>query len=311
MNLRQRLNSGTPILLDGAMGTELEQRTVDVSLPLWSAAVVEHHPEIVEEVHSDYLAVGAEVLTTATFRTTPRTFMKITSNFREAVSRAKEATLVAVSLAMKAAQGQAWVAGSMAPLEDCYRPELFPGVAEASFEFRELAEWLMEGGVDFYLIEAMTRIDETITALQSTGDLGLPRWVSFILADAEHLLSGDKLARAVISVSEHGADAVLVNCTDPLVSIEALEIIQRFTSLPLGLYPNLVISDTKSTYYSLKDFEQIMRNAVRKGARIIGSCCGSSPAHIATLARIISNLQLLLLMFIIFASYNYGSRGIT
>lgn len=311
MNLRQRLNSGTPILLDGAMGTELEQRTVDVSLPLWSAAVVEHHPEIVEEVHSDYLAVGAEVLTTATFRTTPRTFMKITSNFREAVSRAKEATLVAVSLAMKAAQGQAWVAGSMAPLEDCYRPELFPGVAEASFEFRELAEWLMEGGVDFFLIEAMTRIDETITALQSTGDLGLPRWVSFILADAEHLLSGDKLARAVISVSEHGADAVLVNCTDPLVSIEALEIIQRFTSLPLGLYPNLVISDTKSTYYSLKDFEQIMRNAVRKGARIIGSCCGSSPAHIATLARIISNLQLLLLMFIIFASYNYGSRGIT
>ncbi|MFQ6608046.1 MAG: homocysteine S-methyltransferase family protein [Fidelibacterota bacterium] len=311
MNLRQRLNSGTPILLDGAMGTELEQRTVDVSLPLWSAAVVEHHPEIVEEVHSDYLAVGAEVLTTATFRTTPRTFMKITSNCREAVSRAKEATLVAVSLAMKAAQGQAWVAGSMAPLEDCYRPELFPGVAEASFEFRELAEWLMEGGVDFFLIEAMTRIDETITALQSTGDLGLPRWVSFILADAEHLLSGDKLARAVISVSEHGADAVLVNCTDPLVSIEALEIIQRFTSLPLGLYPNLVISDTKSTYYSLKDFEQIMRNAVRKGARIIGSCCGSSPAHIATLARIISNLQLLLLMFIIFASYNYGSRGIT
>ena len=76
------------------MGTELERRGVDVSLPLWSAAAVEEHPEIVQAIHNDHVSAGAEIITTATFRTLPRTFMKITDNPDEAAKRAKDAASV-------------------------------------------------------------------------------------------------------------------------------------------------------------------------------------------------------------------------
>ena len=297
MNLAERLVSGPPLLLDGAMGTELERRGVDVSLPLWSAAAVEEHPEIVQAIHSDHVSAGAEIITTATFRTLPRTFMKITDNLDEAAKRAKDAALTAVALTKRAAGEKALVAGSVAPLEDCYTPELFPGVETAVAEFRQLGEWLTEGGVDLILIEAMSRIDEVSAALEATNGLGLSRWVSFIVSDVEHLLSGDSLESAVRVVEEDGADAVLVNCSEPHISVAALDTMSQFTDLPLGLYPNLGHSDpdpdgVTSEIYPETEFMQIMTRAIQRGARIVGGCCGSSPKHIAELAKNISGLQL-------------------
>jgi|TARA_B100000315_G_scaffold188911_1_gene178712 homocysteine S-methyltransferase len=125
------------LLLDGAMGTELLHRGVNVSLPLWSASAVEEAPEIVEQIHRDYMKAGADIITTNTFRTTTRTFLKIGASPDEARARAKTSTNEAVRLAKKAASGNVMVAGSIAPLEDCYAPELFPGVVTAIKEFEE------------------------------------------------------------------------------------------------------------------------------------------------------------------------------
>lgn len=295
MNFANRLISGPPLLLDGAMGTELERRGVNVSLPLWSAAAVEDHPEIVQAIHSDHVSAGAMVITTATFRTLPRTFAKTTDDLREATDRARTAALTAVDLAKKAAGSEVLVAGSIAPLEDCYTPELFPGVEKGVAEFRQLAEWLIEGGVDLFLIEAMSRIDEASAALEATDDLGLPRWVSYMVSDAEHLLSGARLESAVREVEKGGAEAVLINCSDPFVSVVALDTMRLCTDLPLGLYPNLGHSDPEpsgefSDIYSRKEFIQTMTRAIQRGARIVGGCCGSSPGHIAALAKNISGL---------------------
>lgn len=74
--LAARLAQGRPLLLDGAMGTELDQRGVRTYLPLWSALGVLDRPEVVREIHRDYVTAGADVLTTNTFRTTRRTFAK-------------------------------------------------------------------------------------------------------------------------------------------------------------------------------------------------------------------------------------------
>jgi len=295
VNLAEWLISGPPLLLDGAMGTELERRGVDVSLPLWSAAAVEDHPEIVQAIHTNHISAGAEVITTSTFRTTQRTFEKVTHDAQEASDRARAAAMSAINLAKRPAGSSVLVAGSIAPLEDCYSPELFPGVESAVAEFRQLAEWLIEGGVDLFLIEAMSRIDEASAALKATSDLVLPRWVSFIVSDAGHLLSGDRLEGAVRQVEEQGADAVLVNCSDPSVSVKALDTFRRCTDLPVGLYPNLGHTDPApsgeiSGMYPKSELVQIMTKAIRKGARIVGGCCGSTPEHIAALARTISDL---------------------
>ena len=100
---------------------------------------------------------------------------------------------------------------------------------------------------------------------------------------------------AVREVEEQGAKAVLVNCSEPSISVEALESMHSYTGLPIGLYPNLGHSDPEpsgefSETYSEKEFMQIMTKAIRQGARIVGGCCGSSPGHIAALAKNISGL---------------------
>ncbi len=295
MTLDDRLESGPPLLLDGAMGTELLRRKADVSLPLWSAAVLQVHPEMVVDIHQEYISAGAEVLTSTTFRTTTRTLLKVMGNEEAARRRARKLVRRAVKAARAAAGGNAWVAGSIAPLEDCYRPELFPGTREAATEFSELAQWLIREEVDLLLIETMGRIDEAESALKATQEMDCPRWVSFILGDEEHLLGGDTLIRAAAMSVDMGAHAVLVNCSSIFQSIKALEQLRGVTSIPTGIYPNLGKSMPSpegkiAEFYEEGLFLEQMKTAFDLGARIMGSCCGSGPDHTRALRTLIDSL---------------------
>ena len=118
-DITDRLGTGLPLLLDGAMGTQLLMRNVDVGLPLWSAAILENSPSTVEEIHAEYLHAGADIVTTNTFRTTTRTFRKVCNDLKEATRRAREVCRTAVEVARNAAGEAHFVAGSAAPLEYC------------------------------------------------------------------------------------------------------------------------------------------------------------------------------------------------
>ena len=123
--LGRALLRGRPLVLDGAMGTELDRRGVDTGLPLWSAGALLGSPGTVRQIHDDYIDAGADIITGDTFRTTRRTFLRAGLPDRSA-----ELTSLAVRLAREsiAAHPEAGVllAGSMAPLEDCYRPDRSP-----------------------------------------------------------------------------------------------------------------------------------------------------------------------------------------
>src|SRR5262245_11384346 len=139
MNFLQRLSGQRPILLDGATGTELNRRGVSTDLPLWSARALLEAPPALSEVHADYARAGAEFVTADTFRTHRRSLARGGQG-----QRAAELTRLAVSLARAAAQRAAperaiFVAGSQAPLEDCYSPELVPPQAECEQEHAEMA----------------------------------------------------------------------------------------------------------------------------------------------------------------------------
>ncbi|MBM2840689.1 MAG: homocysteine S-methyltransferase [Bacteroidetes bacterium] len=95
--LKDLLSSKSTIILDGAMGTELQRRDVDTGLPLWSANALMVHPEVVLQIHKDYIEAGADIITTNTFRTTRRTFRR--ANLPD---RSLQFTKSAVALARKA-----------------------------------------------------------------------------------------------------------------------------------------------------------------------------------------------------------------
>ncbi|MCH8011487.1 MAG: homocysteine S-methyltransferase family protein [Candidatus Marinimicrobia bacterium] len=293
----KQLKEQQTLLLDGAMGTELLRRGVDVSLPLWSARALGTDPEIVRKIHLEHLKAGADIITTNTFRTTTRTFLKVIDDPALAREKARAATSIAVDLIKKIiGEGNTLISGSISTLEDCYCPEFFPGIAVAEREFNEQAEWLVEAGIDLLLIETMGRLDEAEAVLKVTKDFEILRWVSFILKDSLHLYGGDSLSDAVKMCEDKGAGAILVNCTNLETAVYAIENINNITSLPLGVYPNLGKSmpsaegEIEETY-SLHTFERWMKQALDLGVKIVGSCCGSTPEHTRILRNIIDFLD--------------------
>ena len=146
-------NNNQVRLMDGAMGTELMRAGLDLPLPIWSGDVNLTNPDYVRKIHEAYLTAGANILTTNTFRTTPRAYRNNGYEEHEARLRSHESLEIAVELARQAGGNDIIVTGSIAPLEDCYEPDLFPGIEFAQREFRELAIWLQDTGVDIILFE--------------------------------------------------------------------------------------------------------------------------------------------------------------
>jgi homocysteine S-methyltransferase len=285
------------LILDGALGTELTRRGVDTTLPLWSAGALDAAPDVVTQIHRDYLNAGATILTANTFRTNVRALAKAGM-----AHRARELTLKAVAVARAAIRSMGaeeqggepvplpLIAGSMAPVEDCYSPDLVPGDDELAAEHGELARHLANAGVDLILAETHNTIREAVAAARAAHATGKPLWVSFTLGPDNHLLSGEALSDAVLAILPFDPQAVLVNCI-PVAQVSlALRLLRTATPshMPIGAYGNVGhVDDTVG--WTLTDavtpaaYAKAAREWRDLGATIIGGCCGTTPAHIRTL----------------------------
>jgi enediyne biosynthesis protein CalE2 len=285
-----RLHTEPILLLDGAMGTELYRRGVKTRLPSWSAQALIENPEMVCEVHEDYIQAGSEIITANTFRTTSRALEKASLR-----PRAKELTYLAVSLAKQARSNCAgkpvWIAGSVAPLEDCYEPDLTPDSETAFREHSELIEWLVEAGVDLILIETMNTVQEAVVAARAAAMCGVPVFISWTCAPDGNILSGESLNKAILSLEQHKPSAFLVNCTPANNIGPALRKMREATKVPIGAYANIGKPEpiygwefTHELDPSAYAFEA--QGWVREGAKIIGGCCGTTPEHISALKNL-------------------------
>src|SRR5258706_1417502 len=229
--LKSRLNRGELIVLDGALGTELERRGIPTPLPLWSAQALLDAPDTIRDIHEDYVRAGADIVTANTFRTTPRTLAKAGR-----AGDAERLTERAVQLAREAverARGarEVLVAGALAPLEDCYRPDLYPDAAAAEREHAEQAVRLARQGVDLILIETMNSSAEAKAALRGAKPAGVPVLVSFLCKNPREIWNGELLADAVRAVEPFKPDAILVNCVPPGEVADCLGEMSRVTRL--------------------------------------------------------------------------------
>ena len=132
------------------------------------------------------------------------------------------------------------IAGSVAPVEDCYSPELVPPNEELLDEHRRHIDNLYNSGVDVILIETMNTIREAVIALEYAKQTQLPVLVSFICKDPEHLLSGESLEKAVESIAVLKPDVILINCVDVNLMEGNLEALRSLTSSPIGGYANIL-----------------------------------------------------------------------
>ena len=278
-----------PLLLDGALGTELERVGCETALPLWSAAALVTAPARVAAIHRAHAAAGAELLTTNTFRTQERTLARGGLG-----GRARELTRLAAELARAAAEEaphETWVLGSCAPLEDCYRPDLVPDDAALEREHRAHAENLAASGVDALAIETLNSVREAVIAMCAARETGLPVLVSFVCDVEARLLSGEPLAAALTAVAEWQPFAVGVNCLPPEAVARCVPHLAR-SGLPFAAYANLGAPLPSGAFRSRDDtqpdaFAALAGRWATAGAAIVGGCCGTRPAHVRAMRAVL------------------------
>lgn len=259
------------------MGSLLAARGVATPAPLWSAAALVDAPDEVARVHREYAAAGACVHIANTFRTKER---QAGARWRELLGRA-------VGLARGAVPAGHRVAGSLAPLEDCYRPDLSP--REARGEHREVARALAGAGVDVIVCETFPHVGEGLVALEEAVATGVPAWMAFTAGPDGSLMSVERMAEGAAAALDRGASAVMVNCT---AAARTLPYVARLVEVaagraPVGAYANAGDADWNVfEAAAVERYVAAARSWIEAGAEIVGGCCGTGPAHIAALAGV-------------------------
>ncbi|HEY8074500.1 MAG TPA: homocysteine S-methyltransferase family protein [Labilithrix sp.] len=260
-------------ILDGPMGTELAARGVATPLPAWSAHALEVAPDVVRAIHADYARGGAEVHRTCTFRTQPRIQG---GRFRELVA-------TAVRLAREGASGR--IAGSLAPIEDCYRPDLAPPADVARPLHRAMAEALRDAGVDLVVCETFPHAGEAAIAVEEAARTGLETWIALTAGPDGSLMTPEAMERAARDCVAAGATYALVCCTGVSHTTSYVSRLARI-GVPFGAYANA--GDPREGFGwgapgAAERYAEAADAWRADGATVIGSCCGTSPAHIAAL----------------------------
>jgi S-methylmethionine-dependent homocysteine/selenocysteine methylase len=282
------------------MGSDLDRRGLPTTLPLWSAVGLLERPDLVRQVHLENLLAGADVITTDTFRTTARTLRHAGIDPVRAAELDALAVQLAIDARTEAGRPEALIAGSMAPLEDCYRPTFETPPEVALTEHRVQAGNLAAAGVDLIMVETMPTAAEAEIALRAAIETGRPATVGFVCAlpdrgEPVRLLSGETLHDAVARVSPLAPAAIFLNCAAPPVITAALRELRELTALPIGAYANVGHVDDERGWspHGAITGERYAAHAadwIALGARVVGGCCGTHPAHTAALRRLVDML---------------------
>lgn len=295
---------GRTVLLDGGMGRELRSRGVPILNTIWSANALIVAPEVVRQVHLDYIAAGAEIITTNSYGVIRADLAK------EGIEdRFAELNRLAGRLAVEArdrSERPVAIAGSLPPLGGSYRPDLVGPFREIEPRYREQVEILVPY-VDLFLCETMSSAAEALAAATAACSTGKPVWVSWTLHEdrSGRLRSGESVREAAAVLAHLPVSGFLVNCCAPESIAAAMPELVRIGRGPVGGYANAFqpvpadwrLDGDRETDGLLRMRDDLGPEAYARharswrdaGARILGGCCGTGPAHIARLRKLIDS----------------------
>jgi S-methylmethionine-dependent homocysteine/selenocysteine methylase len=312
-----RLHAGEVLLMDGGTGSELQRRGVEVllgsrgdKLGPWSATANLDAPDVVQQVHQDYLRVGADIIISNNFRTTRTRLAPVGLG-----DRWNEYAEAGGRLAVKARNAinpEAYVAGGVAApglgmLHD--RPETdveIMGEEEYRREFAEHARILADTGVDVMLPEFVNFIADCVAAVDACAEAGRPVWlgVPWVTTDGT-TRHGETMADLATALKGHPIAAVLLMCSSPEAISATLPRLRQAFDGPIGAYPNVgynpmapvggrvhlgadLVSAQAANPSRLAEFA---RDWLEMGAQIVGGCCATGPEHIMAMKVMIDDAR--------------------
>ena len=306
-----RLEKGETIILDGGTGSELQSRGVNISqrtengeLGAWSATANIDAPNIVREIHEDYIRSGAEIITTNSFWSNRTRLDRIGLG-----SQMEKYTQASVILAKKAIENtgsnNTYIAGSMAPPQG--RPKSLGGISSSSIisedlykEFLDQSVILAETGVDFLLLEYVSSVDEATMLVKAASETRLPIFLGIKHFDSTGTLrSKENTIEAIKAVADLPVAAILDMCSSPEDITDVLPLIKNEFKGPVGAYANIgYIQNPDATTDKTKQvhrietaentperYAKICEDWISKNVQIVGGCCASNPKHISAIRK--------------------------
>ncbi len=287
---RELLASGRLILFDGGLGTMLYSKGVFLNTNF--DLVNLQSPQLVQELHELYLEAGADVIETNTFGANP---YKLRAHGLE--EQVHAINLAGAQIARRAAGEQAYVAGSIGPLGIKIEPLGPTSFAEAQAAFETQVLPLLEGGVDLFVVETFTNLDElvqAVAAIRKHSDL--PILASVTVDDDGNTIYGTPPERFTPRLDALDVDMLGLNCSvGPKPMLDAIMQMSEWTDKPLAAQPNAghprIYQDRTIYLCSPEYMASYARKLIKAGVQILGGCCGTTPEHIREIARSVKALQ--------------------
>jgi len=296
-----------PLILDGGMSNVLEDQGCDLNHKLWSAKIIETHPQAIVNCHLSYLEAGANCITTAGYQATVKGFMELGYG----LTAAKQLVLRSVELAEKArsefltnsiVKDSIYIAASMGPY-GAYLADGSEYRGAYTISEKELASFHLEqikildaSNADFLAFETIPSLVEIKALSGLLIDTVKPAWVSFSCKDDLYLNDGEKISEAAKILANHpSVFAIGVNCTAPKHITSIIQTLKN--SAPdkrVIVYPNsgeVYLADSKS-WQGISDpnlFQTMAKEWFESGADILGGCCRIGPDHIRKIKALVKS----------------------
>ncbi len=285
-DLLDLLDDDRPHLFDGGMGTMLYDRGVFINRSY--DELVLSNPDLVRSIHSEYVQAGAELLETNTFGANP---VKLARHGLE--KRVVEINARAAGLAREAAGGRALVGGAVGPLGIRIEPYGPTSLDEARSFFLEQVHGLLEGGVGFFVLETFADLAEVRQALAAVRQAtDLPIVAQMTVREDGTTLYGTTVELCGQRLAEWGADVVGLNCSvGPHGILAGVERLAPAVDRPVSAQPNAGLPreiDGRKIYMASPEYlAKYTRRLIQAGARLVGGCCGTTPAHVRRMSDVL------------------------
>ncbi len=278
-----RLKQG-PVLCDGAMGTLLYAKGVFINRCYDELNLSQ--PDLIREIHHDYLQAGAEVVETNTFGANPFRLAR-----HSCADKLRDINLAGVRLAREAAKSfDGYVAGSVGPLGIRIEPLGKTSLEEARAAFVEQISALAEAGVDLLILETFGYLEEIHQAILAAREVNdtIPVIAQVTIDEDGNCLDGASAETFAARLTEWGADVVGCNCSvGPVAMLDAVERVRRATTLPISAQPNAGMPrsvEGRNIYLCSPEYmASYARKFVNAGVKFVGGCCGTTPEHVRSM----------------------------
>ncbi len=282
-NFRELLDSDSVYVFDGAVGTRFYDKGIFINRSYDELNLVQ--PDIVREVHSEYVKAGADVIETNTFGATRHKLQQYGLE-----NKLREINIAGAKLANEAAGEDIFVAGAIGPLDlriEPYGPTSFD---EAKTMFSEQVSALLEGGVDLFILETFSDLSEIQQAIKAVKELcDLPIIAQMTIQTDGKTVFGADAEIVAQRLDQYGADVIGLNCgVGPTHILTALEKMRGATTKKLAAQPNAGLPrDVQGRQFYMSSPEYMSKFAkrfIKAGASFVGGCCGTTPQHIKLIA---------------------------